>query len=232
MKERLIRLAPRPLLRAYVSAKKALRRVPKDEQVRFDLYSIDRGHHRVTYRGVPMIRCPFDYAMYQMIVTELQPDLVIEIGTNRGGTTLYIADLLDILGHGTIHSIDLETPSSHAVTEHPRIKLFRGGWQGYDLALARGFSKVMVIEDASHMYEDCIGALNKFSPLVSVGSYYIVEDGILNELGKEKGHHGGPLRAIREFLATNASFIVDRAYCDMFGKNATFNTNGYLKRIH
>ena len=89
----------------------------------------------------------------------------------------------------------------------------------------------MIIEDASHTYEDTIGALNKFHELVSLDSYFIIEDGIINELGLEKKYQGGPLRAIREFLPNHPDYIVDRKWCDMFGKNATFNVNGYLKKI-
>jgi len=222
---------PQWAMRFYGKVKKQLRHVPKDEQIKFDPLSVYRGHFNVTYRGVSAIRCPFDYVIYQMIICQVKPDLIIEIGTDYGGSTLYMADLLDTLGSGTIHSIDIEKKTGDLVQKHPRIKLFTEGWEKYDLALAKGFSKILVIDDASHMYEDTLGAMNKLAPLVSVGSYFIVEDGIVNEIGKEKGFHGGPLRSIREFLAVNKNFVVDREYCDMFGKNATFNINGYLKRI-
>lgn len=205
--------------------------IPVDERISFDTQTVSDGHFYVTYRGIPAIRCPFDYVMYQMIISELKPDLVIEVGTNHGGGALYLADLMDSIGHGYIHSIDIEKKTGKLVESHPRIKLFTEGWEKYDLSEAKGFSKILIIEDASHMHEDTLGALRKFSPIVSVGSYFIVEDGIVNELGKEKGFHGGPLRAIREFLTENTDYTVDRSYCDMFGKNATFNVNGYLKRI-
>lgn len=211
--------------------KRILRHVPPDEKVYFDSHTVSDGHFQVTYRGVPAIRCPFDYVMYQMIMFKGKPDLVIEIGTNHGGGALYIADLMDIIGHGTVHTIDIEKRTGEIVARHNRIKLFTEGWEKYDLAEAREFSKILVIEDASHMYEDTLGALRKFSPLVSIGSYFIVEDGIVSELGRDKAFHGGPLQAIREFLKSNGKFVVDREYCDMFGKNATFNVNGYLKRI-
>lgn len=230
MKEAIKKILPSSLLKAYHYAKK-LRFVPEDEQVYFDSATINAGHFGVTYRGISAIKCPFDYVMYQMIISEIQPDLIIEIGTNYGGGSLYLADLMDIIGHGTIHTIDIEKKTGDIVAKHPRIKLFTNGWENYDLKEASGFSKILIIEDASHTYEDTLGALRKFSPLVSVGSYLIVEDGIMNDLNKEKGFHGGPLRAIREFLAENRDFIVDRKYCDMFGKNATFNVNGYLKKL-
>lgn len=226
---------PKPLLETYVAVKKKLRRIPAGERIKFDPRSIFKGHLHVTYRGVPAIRCPFDYILYQMLICELKPDLIIDIGTNMGGGALYMADILNAIGHGTIHTIDLIAQADQIIKNHPRIKAFIGGWQSYDLAHANGFQKILVIEDGSHMYEDCIGALRKFSPLVSIGSYYIVEDGIVSELANKKtvmkNYNGGPLRAIREFLASTDAFEVDKKYCDMFGLNATFNISGYLKRV-
>ncbi|MBL7748296.1 MAG: hypothetical protein JNM19_12745, partial [Chitinophagaceae bacterium] len=75
----------------------------------YKLKDIDAGHHRVTYKGVPAIKCPFDYVLYQMLIAELQPDLIIEIGTNKGGSSLYLADLLELNGKGELHTVDLPT---------------------------------------------------------------------------------------------------------------------------
>ncbi len=203
----------------------------KEEKVSITVNSIYDGHHHVSYRGVKAIRCPFDYVIYQMIISDLKPDLVIEIGTNAGGGALYIADLMENIGHGLIHSIDVESLSDPLVRAHPRIRLFTDGWEQYDLNEAKGYENILVIEDASHRYKDTLDELNKFAPLVSIGSYLIVEDGIINELGMEKEYEGGPLKAIREFTAANKNFEIDRKWCDLFGTNATFNVNGYLKRI-
>jgi len=198
----------------------------------FDLAAIDRGHHQVSYKGVPAVKCPFDYVLYQMLLSELQPDLVIEIGTNRGGAALYLADLLSLLGNGVLHAIDLPSnQENEALHQHPRIRVFKQGYEGYDTKEISGFKKVLVIEDGSHMYEDVLATLHKFAPLVSPGSYMIVEDGIVDDLGLAKQYNGGPQRAIREFLATNRQFSIDRRWCDFFGHNATFNVDGYLKRM-
>lgn len=207
------------------------KKTPKDEIVKFSLNTIDKGHHQVTYRGVKAIRCPFDYVIYQMILNEVKPDLVLEIGTRFGGGALYLADLMDSIGCGEIHAIDIVDNVEKKVKEHKRIKFFFEGWKGYDLANTKGFNKILVIEDASHLYEDSIGVLNKFHSIVSKGSYLIVEDGIINALGLEKEYDGGPLKAIREFLPKHPDFLADRKWCEFFGKNATFNVNGYLKRV-
>ena len=138
---------------------------------------------------------------------------------------------MDSIGHGIVHTIDLIMQSDPILSEHSRIKLFTGGWENYKIEEALGLKKIMVIEDGSHMYDETLGALLKFAPLVTKDSYLIVEDGIVNELGIEKEYEGGPLRAIKEFTTSNKNFVIDRKWCDLFGKNATFNVNGYLKRI-
>lgn len=201
------------------------------EKVKFNAKSIYVGHHKTTYRGIRAIRCPFDYVIYQMILFDIKPDLIIEIGTNVGGGALYIADILENIGKGIVHTIDIIKESSDLLKNHKRIRLFTDGWGKYNISEAKGFEKILVIEDGSHMYEDSLGALNKFAPLVSVNSYYIVEDGIINKLGMRRQFRGGPLKAINEYLRSNTDFIIDRRWCDFFGKNATFNVNGYLRRI-
>jgi cephalosporin hydroxylase len=205
--------------------------IPTEEQVKLSMKSIYDGHQRVMYRGIKAIRCPFDYVIYQMIIFEFKPDLVIEIGTNAGGGALYLADLMSIIDHGLVHTIDITNKCAGIVAAHPRIRLFNEGWQNYDLKEVEGFSKILIIEDGSHQYEETLAAMKRFAPLVTVGSYMIVEDGIVNKLGMEKEYGGGPLKAIREFLRSNKDFKAERYWCDLFGKNATFNVNGYLKRM-
>lgn len=198
----------------------------------YKLQDIYRGHHQVTYKGVTAIKSPFDYVLYQMLIFNLKPNLILEIGTNKGGSTLYLADLLEMNGSGMIHTIDL--PSNHEdqlLHNHLRIRVFKEGFEQYDTGLLKNAGTILVIEDGSHQYSDSLACLEKFGPFVSKDSYYIVEDGIVNELGMEKEFNGGPGKAIHEYLPLHPEFIIDRRYCDFFGKNATFNTNGYLKKI-
>jgi len=197
----------------------------------YNIWDIYGGHFKVTYRGIPTLKCPFDYVMYQMIISELKPDLVIEIGTNFGGTSLYIADLMEAIGHGEVHTIDIEDRTEKTLKQHPRIKLFTNGWKNYDLENTSKFLKIIVIDDASHIYEDTLETIKTFSKIIPVGSYLIIEDGIVSRLKRAKLLNGGPLRAIEDFMKTNDCFVVDNKYCNMFGEDTTFNTKGYLKRI-
>jgi len=198
----------------------------------FKLKHVEAGHFHVTYKGVPAIKCPFDYVLYQMILWKVKPDLVIEIGTNKGGSTLYLADLLELNGKGEIHTIDLpENNEDASLRSHPRINIFKEGFMNYDTGNLSRYETILVIEDGSHYYEDTLAALKKFCPFIQKNSYFIAEDGIVTELGREKEFNGGPQRAVAEFIRTNSNFSIDREWCDFFGPNATFNVNGYLKRI-
>jgi cephalosporin hydroxylase len=201
-------------------------------KVSFSVKSIEKGHHKVLFQGVPMIKCPFDYLIYQMLIWEVKPDLIIEIGTNEGGGALYFASILDSLGQGVVHTIDIiDKVNDTKVLSHPRIIRFFGGFKSYELSSARCFNNILVVDDGSHLYQDVYDALEKFKNLISKNSYYIIEDGIIDKLGMKKSYKGGPNLAIRNFLKKNSSFQIDTKWVNFFGRNATFNTNGYLKKI-
>jgi cephalosporin hydroxylase len=165
---------------------------------------------------------------------EVKPDLIIEIGSFQGGSALYYSDLLQLLNNGgQVHTIDIQDYiNSDLVKNNPNIKIFGGGYQNYDLNNANGFNKILVIDDGSHHYQDVVNAFDKFSNLVSKDSYYIIEDGVVTYLGIDGNFGGGPLKAIDEIISQSKDYVIDRKYCDFFGTNATFNPNGYLKRIH
>jgi cephalosporin hydroxylase len=167
-----------------------------------------------------------------MIIDEVKPDLIIEIGTHFGGNSLYLADLLQLRNRGILHTIDVnEYGDLSKLDSHPRIKRFLGGYENYDLSQISEFENVLIIDDGSHQYRDVLNSLRKFNEFVTMNSYFIVEDGVLSELGYEKNYEGGPLRAIEEFLDENKDFAIEEKWINFFGKNATFNPKGYLKKI-
>jgi cephalosporin hydroxylase len=209
-----------------------------NNSMNLSLQGIENGHFKTLYRGLSTIKCPFDYVIYQMIIHEVQPDLIIEIGTAYGGSALYLADLLENIGHGQIHTIDIsEDPFfsnppqlRDSFNQNPRITRFIGGYQDYNLSLTEPFNKILLIDDGSHYYSDVLSVMHKFEKIVSKDSYMIIEDGCVNWLGMEESFDGGPLRAIDEFLQQNNEYEIDHRWCDFFGKNTTFNPNGYLRK--
>lgn len=197
------------------------------------LRSVFKGHHLYTYRGITCRKFPTDYAIYQMLINDKQPDLVIEIGTNFGGSALYFQDLLDKQGTGgKVHTIDVvDMVTAPLVLENPSIERYLGGWENYPVDRLDQSKKIMVIDDGSHKSEDTLAALRKFSPFVSIGQYFIVEDGVVSKLGMSRRYGGGPMKAISTFLKSNNSFRVDSKIENFFGKNSSSNLTGYLLRI-
>lgn len=200
------------------------------DEVNFNVKSVELGHHKILYKGIPTLKCPFDYVIYQMLFNEIKPDLIIEIGTNNGGSALYYADILDTIGKGIIHTIDIVDIRHQEVKDHNRIKFYGNGFQNYDLENTYDFETILIIDDGSHTYHDVKDCLQKFENIVSVNSYFIIEDGILDKLGWKERYNGGPNKAIKEFISSSKNYVIDRKWCDFFGTNATFNTNGYLKK--
>src|SRR5262245_26050622 len=83
-----------------------------------------RVHHRTTWMGVPCLKCPTDLWAYQEILAEVRPDLVVETGTHMGGSALFLAHMLELLGRGEVVSIDvLDRPGR---PEHARIRYVTG----------------------------------------------------------------------------------------------------------
>lgn len=207
--------------------------VDNDSPFETGLPWINKAHHHVQYRGVSMIKCPFDIVNYQMIISQLRPDLILEIGTNKGGSALYFSDLLKNLGKGDVHTIDLKQKVTDSnVLEAENITFFEGGWQNYSLSNCGRYERILIIDDGSHAYDEVKAAFEKFHGLVAVGSYYIIEDGIIDELDMPKAKfNGGPKKAAEEILHAHPSFVLDEHWINFYGPNATFNPLGYLKRV-
>lgn len=182
-----------------------------------------------SYLGVPIWKCPMDLQIIQEVIFEKRPLTIVELGTKYGGFTLYMAKLLDAIGnHAQIISVDVDhsivAPQVRALErvrliERPALKALSSV---ADLALA----PVMVLEDTSHEEEHTFKCLEAYSPLVSIGQYFICEDSVINH-GLPR-RHSGPYPAIERFLAKHPNFISQRS-CERFV--ITWNPLGYLKRI-
>ncbi|MRR15255.1 MAG: hypothetical protein EG826_02235 [Deltaproteobacteria bacterium] len=183
-----------------------------------------------TYFGIPCQRSPLDFWIYQEIIFASKPDVIIEIGSYCGGSALSLAHLCDHLNKGRIIAVDIDHSRLHqTVRNHPRISFVTGdACEVFDevAAMCRDCASVMVIEDSSHEYQNTLHVLKKYSQLVTMGNYLIVEDGICHH-GLHAGPSPGPYEAIVDFMEANENFIIDRA------KEAfliTWNPKGYLKR--
>lgn len=177
-----------------------------------------------------MQKCPLDLFMYQEILYEQKPDLVIECGTWHGGSALYLAHLMDIMQHGMVISIDINRWVGFP--QHSRIVYLTGSSTDKTVFknvsdMAAGFRKVMVILDSDHGRDHVLRELELYSTLVTERQYLIVEDSNVHGHPVRPDHPAGPWEAIEKWLPTQEDFRRDRE-CERF--LLTFNPGGYLKR--
>lgn len=190
----------------------------------------DRTWRSTRWMGIPAYKCPLDLWIYQEILHEVRPDLVVESGTAEGGTALYLAHVLDLIGNGEVITIDVVPPA--CAPAHPRIRYLEGS--STDPAVVRrveeaaaGRASVVVILDSEHSRAHVAEELRRYAGLVTPGSYLIVEDTNVNGHPVLPGHGPGPAEAVEEFLAGRDDFRADAAREKFF---LSFNPGGYLRR--
>jgi cephalosporin hydroxylase len=183
------------------------------------------------YHGIPTLKSPLDFWIYQEILWETRPEVIIEIGNFHGGSLLALAHACDALGTGRILGVDISHDGVYPqVRAHPRVTLLTGDACDTLPAVERaleGNSEVMIIEDSAHTYENTLKVLESYSRLVGRGKYFVVEDGICHH-GLDVGPQPGPYEAVETFVKANTNFVVDRtreAYC------VTWNPKGYLRKV-
>lgn len=197
-----------------------------------DLYYSSAGQTwcNTWWMGIRTYKCPLDLWVYQEMLWELRPDLVIETGTAEGGSARYLAHVLDVIGRGDVITID-PIPPRHPPL-HPRIRYLQGSSVDpvivqhlTDLVLGKG--TVIVILDSIHTREHVAEELRLYHSLVTPDSYLIVEDTNINGHPVYRDHGPGPMEAVREFLAGRDDFFADTSKEKFF---LSFNPGGYLRR--
>ena len=178
------------------------------------------------------LKCPLDLWVYQEIIAETTPSLIIETGTYAGGSALFMAHMLDILGHGEVISIDIDDNFTRPA--HPRITYVKGS--STDAALIKSLlqdrsekESRLVILDSDHHKNHVLTELELFAPHVNAGNYIITEDTNVNGHPAYPSFGEGPFEAVEEFLRRNQNFIADETREKFL---MTFNPRGYLKRIN
>jgi cephalosporin hydroxylase len=192
----------------------------------------DSNVYRSTYwRGVETQKCPLDLWIYQEILHELRPDVIVETGTFSGGSAYYMASLFDILGGGRIITVDLEPQPNLPV--HQRITYVSGMSSTAPEAVSKVKSmiepgaSVMVILDSDHSKKHVLDELRIYAPMVTQGQYLIVEDTNVNGHPALASFGPGPMEALDAYLLEDGNFEIDAGREKFF---MTFNPRGYLKR--
>jgi cephalosporin hydroxylase len=180
---------------------------------------------------VPAQKCPQDLWVYQEILVETRPEVIVETGTAAGGSALYLASICDLLDRGEVITIDILEPTD-ALPRHPRIS-YLGGRSSVDPRLVADVRdrvegrRAMVILDSEHSRKHVLAELHAYAPLVAEGCYLVVEDTNLNGHPVTVYARPGPWEAVDGFLAETTAFEVDRSREKLL---LTFNPCGYLRR--
>ncbi len=214
-----------------------------------ELFNLESNKAQYSYNfswmGRPIIQYPQDMMAMQELIWQIQPDLIIETGIAHGGSLIYYASLLDLNGKGRVLGIDIDIREHNRreIEAHPmfkRISMIQGS--SVDEAIVGQIAKrignsekVIVCLDSNHTHDHVLRELQLYANFVSVGSYLVVFDTIVDDLpegylpGRNWGSGNNPKTAVKEFLAGNDQFVIDG---DIDNKLLlSVAPGGYLKRV-
>lgn len=182
------------------------------------------------FLNVLVQKSPLDLWVMQEIIAEVKPDVFVEMGTFKGGSAYYFASLFELMGRGRVVTVDIEDLPGKPT--HPRIKFLLGSSTSDEIlakvkAEIKPFESVLVDLDSDHHMPHVLNEINRYSSLVTPGSYLIVEDTHFNNHPILPRFGPGPMEAVQEFLKTHREFQVDPKR-EKFGMS--FNRGGYLRR--
>jgi cephalosporin hydroxylase len=199
------------------------------------------------WMGAPIIQTPADIMATQEVIWQTRPDVVIETGVARGGSVLFLASILELIGNGTVIGVDIDIRSHNRATieDHPmskRVKLIEGGSvDEVTLAAVRTEiperSRVMVILDSDHSKDHVLAECRAYGAMVTAGCYLVVADTIVAHLPKDSKSRNrsrvlevgnDPAAAAKQYLQENSEFEIDPV---LNGKLVLSSSpSGYLRR--
>ncbi len=207
--------------------------------------------YNFSWLGQPIIQFPQDIMALQEIIWEVKPDMIIETGIAHGGSLIFHATMLSILEicgeieNGKVLGIDIDIREHNkkAIELHPmskKITMFQGSSLDKKMiekveAFANKGKRILVCLDSNHNHEHVLAELKAYAPLVSINSYCVVFDTIVEDLPKDtfsnrpwnKGNN--PKTAVLEYLKTHSEFKIDKSIQNKI--LITVAPEGYLKRI-
>jgi len=225
----------------------------------------DTLKHRYTYNfsclGRPIIQYPQDIVAMQELIWEVKPDLIIETGIAHGGSLILSAsmlamlDMFDAIEQGITLDpkkssrkvlgidIDIRTHNLEAIEAHPiasRIQMIQGSSVAPEIIeqvyqIAKDYNRILICLDSNHTHEHVLSELKAYAHLVSLGSYCVVFDTVIDDMPKEMfpdrswGPGNNPKTAVWEYLKTHPSFEIDKSIQHKL--LITVAPDGYLKRV-
>lgn len=211
-----------------------------------DASNSNQYSYNFSWMGRPIIQYPQDMISMQEIIWEVKPDLIIETGIAHGGSLIYYASILELMGHGEVLGIDIDIREHNKIEieKHPmfkRISMIEGS--SIDTAIvevvkkhAEGKKKILVCLDSNHTHDHVLNELELYATFVSIDSYIVVFDTIVEDLpegyfsqARPWGISNNPKTAVASFLKKNSNFVIDNAIDNKLLISVA--PGGYLKRI-
>jgi cephalosporin hydroxylase len=209
--------------------------------------AVNKYTYNFSWMGRPIIAFPQDMIAMQEIIWEVKPDLIIETGVAHGGSIVYYASLLELIGNdGLVLGIDIEIRphNRQAIENHPmykRIKMIEGSSIDEKIIeqvskVAKGKKKILVCLDSNHTHDHVLRELELYSSFVSVGSYCVVFDTVVEDLpaefnfgNRQWGKGNNPKTAVHEFLKRNSGFEIDKQVENKL--LITVAPDGFLRKV-
>ncbi len=204
--------------------------------------AVSEGKHYVSYRGLPMAKDPFDMALYEMLFFELQPRVIIELGAYTGASALWMVDTLRTFGiDARVLSVDIDLSLVDPVAKSGGVEFIEGDCNSigelFTPAMLKDLPHPMILIDDAHVnIEGVYGHFHEHA--FGAGDYLIIEDtipwipGSFGKSDDEQEWGEWKWQEIQQFFAAHeAAYRVDRYFTDFFGYNATWNWNGFVKRM-
>lgn len=232
--------------RRYIEALGQDRELRELTKAWFARASKQRYSYHFTWLGRPVIQFPQDLIAMQELIWSIKPDLIIETGVAHGGSLIFSASILELIGgEGTVVGIDIDIRAHNrkAIEEHPmskRIVLIEGDSCSEAVMAkveryAAGKSRVLVILDSNHTKDHVARELELYERFVMPGSYLLVFDTVIDDMpesfsaDRPWGPGNGPKVAVTEFLARNKRFSADLSIDDKL--QITVAPNGFLRCV-
>ena len=206
--------------------------------------------HKYTYNftwlGRPVIQFPQDLSALQEIIWSTRPDLIIETGIAHGGSLIFHASILHLLGNeGRVLGVDIDIRDHNRaeIETHPlfeRIDMIQGSSIEDNIAVrvaetASKAGQVMVVLDSNHTHAHVLRELELYAPLVTRDSYLVVCDTLIEDMpdgsfpDRSWGRGDNPRTALNAFLETTDRFEIDTS---MDAKlQISVAPGGYLKCV-
>ena len=202
--------------------------------------------YNFSWMGRPIIALPQDMIAMQELIWEIKPDLIIETGIAHGGSIVYYASLLELIGKdGLVVGIDIDIRKHNRklIEAHPvmkRIKMIEGSSVDHDVVkqvseIAASKKRIMVCLDSNHTHDHVLEELNLYTPFVTLNSYCIAFDTIIEDMPENAfpdrpwGKGNNPKTAVYKYLKTHSEFEIDKSIQNKL--LITVAPDGYLKRI-